>query len=96
MTIEITGYSIQDGIVSIFADDVSEENLQRLERVRDDHEKKEVEYRFNTKTKKACTWFIKWLHSQKATQGCTTYGDALKAIQGTITTMTTKAYLVRE
>ena len=50
MTVEITSIDIKEGIVTITAIDVSEENLQMLERNREDVEK-EISFIFDTHEK---------------------------------------------
>lgn len=65
MLIEITSYSVEKGIVSIEAIDCSEENLQRLERVRDDGIPKELTFIFDTSSKNDFTYLYNWLHHQK-------------------------------
>ena len=49
MTIEVTSTSICSGIVRIYGIDCSEENLQRMERIRDDGTEREVVFVFDTK-----------------------------------------------
>ena len=50
MDVEIISYAVKDGIVSISAIDISDYNLQRLERLRDDQER-ELEFVFDTSKK---------------------------------------------
>ena len=90
MMIEITSVSLNQGVVNIFAIDVSEENLQRLERTRDDGFEQEVEFVFDTHQKEHFLYLNRWLRKQKATKGCSTWGEALHSILGTITTISAK------
>lgn len=90
MTVEICTYTIDHGIVTIYAHDCSEENLQRLERYRDDFIQRELHFVFDTKLPGTQFYFYKWLHRQKATKGSLTYGDALRSIIGTVTTISSK------
>lgn len=85
MTVEITSTLIDKGVVSITAIDVSEENLQRIERMRDDISEDEIIFIFDTNKETAFVDFTKWLRSQKATKNSLTYGEALKSTIGTIT-----------
>ena len=83
MLIEISGEALNKGIVSIFGMDVSEENLQRIERNRfDDGE--EITFIFDTRNERVQQDFCRWLKQQKAARGKTTYGEALRATVGTI------------
>ena len=85
MTVEIVSVLLdQDRVVRISAVDVSEEHLMKLER-RDDGRERELEFVFNSREKKACQYLVAWLHRQKATAGCRTYGEALRAVEGTRT-----------
>lgn len=72
--IEITSVSLNQGVVNILAIDVSEENLQRLERTRDDGFEQEVEFVFDTHQKEHFLYLNRWLRKQKATKGCSTWG----------------------
>lgn len=90
MMIEITSIDIRHGIVTISAIDVSEENLQRLERIRDDGFEKNVEFIFDTHEEIALKYLHDWLKRQKATQGCDTWGQALNSIRGTVTNISQK------
>ena len=89
MTIEINSVELSSsGIVKINAVDCSEINLQRIERNRDDGGfAQEVQFVFDTKDKNTFLYLRKFLKKQKATRGCSTYGDALQSIVGTITTI---------
>ena len=49
MTIEIEEVTVKDGIVRITALNCSEENLQKLERLRDDCYQKELQFVFDTR-----------------------------------------------
>lgn len=90
MLVEIVSTQLDNGVVKISAIDCSEENLQRLERIRDDGVEKEVEFLFDTHNRK-CYWdFYKWLKSQKATSRAGTWGEALFAVIGTVTTISNK------
>lgn len=90
MMIEITSVSLNRGIVNIFAIDVSEENLQRIERTRDDGAEQEVEFIFDTHQKEDFLYLNRWMKKQKATKGCSTWGEALNSILGTITAISAK------
>jgi len=89
MTVEITSIDVKEGIVTITALDVSEENLQMLERNREDVEK-ELSFVFDTHERLEYQYLYSWLHRQKATQGAATWGEALNAVIGIITTISQK------
>ena len=89
MTVEITGYSIDKGLVRIYGNNVEETNLERMERTRMDMEQ-EVVFAWDTTKAKEFTYFRRWLKAQKITRGCGTYGAALKCIRGIITTIPNK------
>lgn len=90
MEIEITGITINKGIVTISANDVSELNLQRIERSRDADIENNIDFIFDTKDEKNFNYLRKWLKRQKATRGCQTWGEALHAVLGTITDISQK------
>lgn len=97
MTIEITSTNITDRVVNISGIDVSDENLQRLERTRDDGFEREVDFSFDLREKDPNIYLNKFLHRQKAvkkilpTNGETiTLKEALNATVGTITTINGK------
>ena len=92
MLVEILSVSIKKGIVEIQALDVSEENLARMERMRDDMNNPEITFLLDTREEKVLTYLNNWLHRQKAVrkQECTTWGQALQAVVGTITTISGK------
>lgn len=90
MTVEITGVIIRNGVVTITAVDVSEENLQRMERVRDDGTEKELSFLFDTHQQQVYEYLYKWLKRQKATRGSTSWGEALTSVIGTVTTISAK------
>lgn len=90
MTIEIISVNMKQGIVTISAVDVSEERLQKLERMRDDGFERELEFIIDTHEKEAYRYLYSWLKRQKATKDCTTWGQALNAVCGTITTISKK------
>ena len=92
MPIEITSYSVEKGIVSIEAIDCSEENLRRLERVRDDGIPKELTFIFDTSSKNDFTYLYNWLHHQKVVkeQNLKTWGEALNSVRGIVTTISGK------
>ncbi len=89
MTVEITSIDIKEGVVTITAIDVSEENLQILERNREDVET-ELHFIFDTHESMEYQYLYSWLHRQKVTKGCTTWGEALNAVIGIITTISQK------
>jgi len=90
MTIEIISVSVSQGVVTIQAIDCSDENLQRMQRTRDDGFEKEISFIFDTRRKSDYEYLRKWLHQQKATKGAKTWGDALHSIYGTVTTISGK------
>lgn len=97
MTVEITDVAIdEEKVVTIDAIDVSEEHMQRLERIRDDGGfERELQFCFDTKEQQASKYLSFFLHHQLATVGCETYGEALRAVIGTRTDLSGK-YLVWE
>lgn len=90
MDVEVLDVRIQDGIVTIECNDVSEENLRRLERLRDDAVEEELIFEFDTHSSRIRKDLHKWLHSQKAVKGSTTWGEALKSVIGTVTVIPRK------
>lgn len=90
MLIEITGVSLENGIVRIYGTDCSEENLQRIERIRDDGFEEEITFLIDTTQAKEQLQLYRWLKHQKATRKAKTYGEALQATIGTITTISGK------
>ena len=90
MTVEIISVEVKEGVVAIQAIDCSEENLQRMERLRDDGFERELNFLFDTKKSGDYVYLRKWLQSQKATNGARTWGEALRAIYGTVTTISGK------
>lgn len=90
MTVEITSVSLNQGVVVIQAIDCSEENLQRMQRIREDCIERELCFVFDTKQKNDYVYLRKWLHRQKATKDAKTWGEALHAVYGTITTISGK------
>ena len=90
MTIEITEVTLKDRIIRIHAVDVSEEHLQRMERMRDDTFQRELEFAFDTRNTKEFQYIRTWLKRQKATRGAETWGDAMSAVIGTITSISGK------
>ena len=97
MTIEITSYSVTNGVAKIFAIDNSEEHLQMIERNRyDDGDVRELIFVFDpSNDKKAFTYLYNWLKSQKVTVGAKTIGQALTSTVGTITSLSGR-YLERD
>lgn len=87
MDIEIISVEVNNGIVFIMAIDVSDENLRRMERLRDDAAEKEVLFKVDSHNEKDYKYLRKWLKEQKATEESETWGEALKSIIGTITTI---------
>ena len=96
MTIEITSYSVVGGVAKIFGTDCSEEHLQMIERRRfDDGFERELTFIFDpVNDKKAFDYLYYWLKKQKVTREAKTFGEALTAIVGTITTISGR-YLER-
>ena len=92
MLVEILSVTLKKGIVEIQALDVSEENLSRMERMRDDMNNPELTFLLDTREEKVLMYLNNWLHRQKAVrkQECTTWGQALQAVVGTITTISGK------
>lgn len=85
MDVEIVSVKIVNGIVFIFCNDISDENLRRMERMRDDAAEREVIFRFDSHIPKEFQFLYGWLKNQKATQGVQTWGQALNSTIGTIT-----------
>ncbi len=101
MTIEVTTYEINDGVVSLFGVDCSEEHLQWLERGREDREV-ELEFQFDSHEIKDMTYLNNWIHRKSSAQKKAideaqpkTWGNALQCLSGHIVTLSGK-YLVRE
>ena len=89
MTIEITSATMQHGIITITGIDVSEENLQRMERIRDDGFERELAFLFDTKEKKAVEYIYKWLKRRKSKEAAT-WGEAVSSTVGRITTISAR------
>ncbi len=85
MTVDIISAEIADGIVSFEAVDSSEENLMRMERIRDDGFERTVRFVFDTSEPKTFKYLYHWLHSQKIIKerNPKTYGEAVQAVVGT-------------
>lgn len=86
MLIEITEVSLQKKtkILVIRGIDVTKSNdLKKVERARDIEIHRELV--FDTTDKLQFDYITKWLHRQKITKGCSTYGEALNAVIGTVT-----------
>jgi len=86
-TIEIIGTSITtDHVVQLICQDVSDEHLQYLERVRDDLPQEDIVYEYDTSDPKQFWALRSWLKKQKATQkpDIKTWGQALNAVIGTV------------
>ena len=90
MTIEITSVKLSHGVFTIKAIDCSEEHLQYMERCRDDGFEKQLEFVFDTTSRQQFPYFRKWMKEQKAAKQAITWGDALSAIIGTVTTINGK------
>ena len=99
MTIEITDIRVVDrglGTVRLTAINVSEENLQRFERYRDDGIEQEICFEWNTKDSRQFYALRRWLKSQKALQDCKTYKDVFSEIVGLIVESPSYKYRVYE
>lgn len=96
MTVEITGYSIQDGIVTIEADNCDELNYQRLQRIRNDYIQRTIEFVFDTREKNDFLYLRNFLKRQKNVkeQKPATWDEALRAVTGTVVQISGK-YLNR-
>lgn len=90
MTVEITDVDVEQGVVSITAVDCSEENLQRLERLRDDGQEVEVKFMFDTHERYDYMYLLRWLRNQKITKSAKTWGEALRSVCGTVTSISNK------
>lgn len=87
MDVEILSVEINKGIVSFYCINVSDENLRRMERMRDDATEEEVVFNFDTHNPKAFQILRAWLHQQKRTKDSKTWGEALQSVVGTITVL---------
>lgn len=86
MLIEITEVSLhkKTKILVIRGIDVTKSNdLKKVERARDIEIHRELV--FDTTDKPQFDYITKWLHRQKITADCRTYGEALNAVIGTVT-----------
>lgn len=90
MDVEILSVRIKEGIVYMDCIDVSEENLRRLERLRDDATEEDVTFIFDTHNIKEFNYLRTWLLGQKASRGARTWGEALQSVVGTITMISRK------
>lgn len=97
MTVEITGYSIRKGTINIYCIDASEENLQRIERYRDDGYEREIVFQFETRENPWVTKYLyQYLHRQQCTRGAKNWGEALQSIIGIQTQAPVKKYRIYE
>lgn len=90
MTVEITGYSFENHECHLYATDVDEMRLQRLERNRyDEGHERELEFIFD---RDAYKYLYSWLKRQKTVKSAEpkTLGDAVRATLGSITTISGK------
>jgi hypothetical protein len=87
MYVEIESVELKDKVVNIYATDISEENLQRMERMRDDGFERILHFVFDTREKKSLTYLHDFLKRQKAVKEADphTWGEALQAVQGRVT-----------
>ena len=87
MTIEITHASIENHLVRILANDVSEEHYQRILRTRDDFDERELEFIFDLDDKRQYRYLYRFLKGQKAVQRSKPkyLREALNATIGTVT-----------
>lgn len=86
MTIEITEVKLhkKTKILVIHGIDVTKcRDAKTVERARDIEIHRECV--FDTKDEAQFKYITKWLHQQKITAGCRTYGEALNAVVGTVT-----------
>lgn len=95
MTVEIASVTLDKGMVMFTAVDCSEEHLQHMERTRDDGFVEEIEFLFDTHIEKEYRYLFRWLKRQKAARQAETWGEALRSVCGTITTIS-GAYRVWE
>ena len=90
MDVEILSVEIKKGIVYFYCNDVSDENLRRMERMRDDAAEEELVFSFDTHNPKVFKTLRAWLHIQKIAKGSATWGEALQSVVGTITVLPKK------
>lgn len=83
--VEVNSVQLQKGIITITCSDVSYEHSDRLERVRADENGQEAIFVFDSHNFKEFEYLSNWLHSQKASKGASTWGEALNSIVGTRT-----------
>lgn len=96
MTVEITSYSWNDGVVTLEAENCDELNLQQIERIRDDYIQREIAFIFDLHEKSDFQYLRSFLKRQKRVreQNPKTWGEALQAVTGTVVTISGK-YLDR-
>ena len=87
MTIEITHTSINNHIVTILANDVSEEHFQRMQRTRDYFDIRELEFTFDLDNPIEYHYLRRFLKRQKAVISARPryLHEALRATVGTVT-----------
>lgn len=90
MTVEIVEVELSNRVVTIRAVDCSEERLQHIKRMRDDGFETIAVFVYDTTQFDAFRDLRYWLMRQKATRGSKTYGEALRSILGTVTTISSK------
>ena len=92
MTVEIVSYEVKDGVVTIEAENCDEAHLQKLERIRDDYIQRMITFVFDTKEKNDLKYLRSFLKRQKRVKEAKpqTWGEALTAVIGSITTISSK------
>ena len=92
MLIEVTGYSLKDGVITFFGTDCSELNITRLERLRSDDQPRELEFVFDTHKVSHRKRLVSWLKSQEVTKRNqpATWRVAPRGVIGTITELNWK------
>lgn len=88
--VEINSVQMQKGFITISCNDVSHENSDRFDRVRIEDTEREVTFVFDSHDFKDFEYLSSWLHSQKASKGASTWGEALNSIIGTRTQISSK------
>lgn len=98
MTIEIISMEIVKntrGLVRMTALDISEERMMYMER-RDDGFESELTYEWDTADHYQRNALKKFLKKQNASKGKKTWGEVLKAVEGTVTESPSGRYRVWE
>lgn len=89
MVVEITSSFINNKskVLVIEGHNTDDLHLQGLERGREDRDPETLKFIFDTTNPDVQKYIVNWLHRQKVTKGSKTYGEAVRAVVGTVTSI---------